>query len=63
MLATTQGMRQRGAYVAIETRFVNPHSQEISVEILIVTMKPDRVPWARFTSGLLPLAGNRRPKI
>jgi len=32
MLPTTQGMRQRGAYVATETPFVNPHSQEISAE-------------------------------
>jgi hypothetical protein len=32
MQPTTQGMRQRGAYVAIESKLVNPHSQENSVE-------------------------------
>ena len=33
MLPTSPvGMRQRGAYVATETPFVNPHSQEISAE-------------------------------
>jgi hypothetical protein len=55
-------MRQRGAYVATETRFVNPHSQEISAENIDCDneARQGAVGFV-FTSGLLTLAKKCRP--
>jgi hypothetical protein len=56
-------MRQRGAYVAIETRFVNPRFQEISAENIDCDKKDRQGATGAFYVKIGPFADGEAPKI
>jgi hypothetical protein len=55
-------MRQRGAYVAIGAGFVNPHSQEISVENIDCDNEARQGAVGAFYVKVAPLGGGIAPQ-